>query len=623
MNSKQRDDLFEYEDTTNDTRTTDNDNIIFNSSKSQNNTYNCSTNINNLIDQKDTLIDDNIITQRENRRILSLIKRVLQKNEDAIKAKKNIKDILTSYNRNIILLKDDQSNTLLHIYVISNDLLSLKIILDAYIDIIGISEKFYSFLFMKNMNGDTIFDLCVKKENIPLIKLLYQQMEKTENYSDIANFIDYLKNNIFNISAENNKIYPIIFFYEKLRKFYGNKKVNILDSKDMRTKKDKMTPILYSAKNNNLKLLLILSDLGANLNSQDNKGYTALHYAVENNNEKMVKHLLLRGANKYITDKNNLNAYNLAVLRKYWNLADILYHPNCCQNLMYGEEIGKLTKKRSMLLLISYLIFNIFYKLIIFFRFFFVIKDIAFDLSDFKIYVGTNEKQYELGDFLSCLKEDCIPEISVFYICSFIDFVLLIYIIIFKCSNKVYLPKILNVKDKLSKLYEQNENICVKCGITKKPSTKHCLICDRCVDDWDHHCYWLNSCINKKIYCKFKLFLYISFVFLLSNLVYYVYSVYLILSSKEILFQEILKIEKYSLAYYLIVIPIVTIEIIIIILMLFILIFINFPLIKYVCQMVLCKKKQEENIENLIDPDDSFNKVFEEKEDEIIIISSG
>ena len=614
-----KDDLLDFDDTTDDTRISDTDNLMFLSSKSKNKTYNYISNFNNLINQKERLSENNILQQRENRRIISLIKQVIQKKEDNIITKKKIKEILNSYNKNIILIRDDQRNTLLHIYVKANDRISVNIIIDIYIDIFGISEKFYNFLFLKNINGFTVFDLSVKYEYISIIKILYEQLEKSEDESKIINYMEYLKNNIFNIAAENNKIYPIIFFHEKLKKFYKRKSIKLLDCKDDNLNKEGMTPILYASKNGNLKLLLILIDLGADINSINDKGYTALHYAVENNDERMVKHLLIRGANKFVNDRDNINPYNLAVLLRQENLIKILYHKNCCQKLFCGEELGKLSGKSSMILMIFYLILNIGFKLAIFFRLFFVIYniDLFLLLSDFKIHNDTNIQEIALNDLLSCVEENCFPEVIALFSCITIDLLLLIYFIIFKCSKPVFLPRKINREKNLSKLYERNENICIKCGIIKSSSTKHCLICDRCVENWDHHCYWLNTCISNKNFCKFKLFLYFTFIFLITNLLFYIYSVYLILSAKDLFFQEIFNIEIGSEVYYLVLALLISALIVLIIFIFYSLIFLNFPFVIYYCKMNINNSKLEENIESLNDSEDSFNKIFEEKIGEI------
>ena len=614
-----KDDLLDFDDTTDDTRISDTDNLMFLSSKSKNKTYNYISNFNNLINQKERLSENNILQQRENRRIISLIKQVIQKKEDNIITKKKIKEIINSYNKNIILIRDDQRNTLLHIYVKANDRISVNIIIDIYIDIFGISEKFYNFLFLKNINGFTVFDLSVKYEYISIIKILYEQLEKSEDESKIINYMEYLKNNIFNIAAENNKIYPIIFFYEKLKKFYKRKSIKLLDCKDDNLNKEGMTPILYASKNGNLKLLLILIDLGADINSINDKGYTALHYAVENNDERMVKHLLIRGANKFVNDRDNINPYNLAVLLRQENLIKILYHKNCCQKLFCGEELGKLSGKSSMILMIFYLILNIGFKLAIFFRLFFVIYniDLFLLLSDFKIHNDTNIQEIALNDLLSCVEENCFPEVIALFSCITIDLLLLIYFIIFKCSKPVFLPRKINKEKNLSKLYERNENICIKCGIIKSSSTKHCLICDRCVENWDHHCYWLNTCISNKNFCKFKLFLYFTFIFLITNLLFYIYSVYLILSAKDLFFQEIFNVEVGSEVYYLVLALLISALIVLIIFIFYSLIFLNFPFVIYYCKMNINISKLEENIESLNDSEDSFNKIFEEKIGEI------
>ena len=69
-------------------------------------------------------------------------------------------------------------------------------------------------------------------------------------------------------------------------------------------------------------------------------------------------------------------------------------------------------------------------------------------------------------------------------------------------------------------MYDNSNNICVKCIRIKKPNTIHCVVCDLCIDEWNHHCFWLNACINKNNIKKFVLFIILMVCFLFTNLIF-------------------------------------------------------------------------------------------------------
>lgn len=61
------------------------------------------------------------------------------------------------------------------------------------------------------------------------------------------------------------------------------------------------------------------------------------------------------------------------------------------------------------------------------------------------------------------------------------------------------------------------KKFCFICNSFKKDEkTKHCFYCDRCIDNFDHHCYWVNNCISKKnlnIFFSFLLLIIINVAF--------------------------------------------------------------------------------------------------------------
>ena len=49
--------------------------------------------------------------------------------------------------------------------------------------------------------------------------------------------------------------------------------------------------------------------------------------------------------------------------------------------------------------------------------------------------------------------------------------------------------------------------MCPDCEVLRTPRSRHCAICNRCVERFDHHCPWINNCVGIHNHNYFLVFL--------------------------------------------------------------------------------------------------------------------
>jgi len=61
-------------------------------------------------------------------------------------------------------------------------------------------------------------------------------------------------------------------------------------------------------------------------------------------------------------------------------------------------------------------------------------------------------------------------------------------------------------------LFNSDKPECKKCHFPKINRSKHCRVCDKCIEKFDHHCIWINNCVGAKNFRYFFYFLLIHWI---------------------------------------------------------------------------------------------------------------
>ena len=397
---------------------------------------------------------------------------------------KELSDYILDKKNEIWKIKKGDDITLLHSACVSDNFKLVKLIIESTKKRLNlISEN--SLSKEEKINNENIFKdfINAKTEtehltalhyasfrgNIKIIKILIQNSANVQA-------LTYNGLNMLHKGAQGNSPNSIIYF---------NKKYNIDIAS---TNNDNLNAMHFAAISGMDNSIIYLLNMGLNPNLQDINGNTPLHYAVKYGQNRIIKKLLHNGADKNILNKNKVSPAMLA--RENPELSDIFSKKGICQKLFFKPDINKKSKFSN----INMLLFIILHFTVIFLTFIMLMP--YFDNTYFSIL-------YLVISLLLFI---------LFFILAFSDPGTL--------TNNKY-------KDALD-IIEQGEMLeyyCPKCLIKMDFRTKHCVICEKCVDDFDHHCFWVGNCIGKKNFSLFFDFLvYVIFNTLFNFLIttYYV-----------------------------------------------------------------------------------------------------
>ena len=371
-------------------------------------------------------------------------------------------------------IKDENGLTPLHYSVFRNNYDLTTIIINEVKKGLGISSnKISNFINEKTNEGFTALHYAVNNGNLLIVQLLKQYGAKFEEVTNLGK-------NAVHIAAEANQVTMLMYLIL-------NEALDIfcLDENGS-------TPLHWACYSGAFEAVDYLLSLKADINAQDKERITPLFLAVDNKRENIVRILLMNGADKNLPNKKNELPINIARKKNYVRIKNLLkdkeYNPLCTlESPPKYIEPSNIYRKLILFLIIIV-------ELIIFILILPFLEDI------YHLFVN-------LGSFALCL----------------LSFIIFIYKdpgyqkntkLIKDCGgekNNKPLKTLLDIGMKL-------ENYCPKCYIEKKKNITHCFICDECVLEMSHHCFWINKCIGKNNKFFYLLFIFFSFIFALESI---------------------------------------------------------------------------------------------------------
>ena len=318
-------------------------------------------------------------------------------------------------------------------------------------------------LSLEDIDGNTPLLFASFRGNIEIIKELINQG------------VDYKKKNnsglnVLHMAAQGDRANVLIYFKEKY-----NMNINEIDQNGS-------TPLhwaCYMSSENCINY--ILSWINSNdVNLQDINGKSPLHIAIYGERMKIIKKLINKGGDLSLKDNDGKTVFEIC--RDNPQLANVFkliteYKPVKSCLISQGQN------QRSIFRCLIFLILA------------FIIEILTFFVLN--PYINNN--------LLNC-----------FYIFFAVGLFIITTYMIFSDPGILISNYYLSWLEIVNNKIDVNE-LCPYCKVNKSKYTKHCHICCHCIENFDHHCQWINNCVGEKNSTMFVCFLLVLIIKLILN----------------------------------------------------------------------------------------------------------
>ena len=378
--------------------------------------------------------------------------------------------------------KEENEETVIHVAIKNDEKPIINIIL-KYCQTNLSEENFKKLINKKNTKGVVAIHYASFQGNIDIIKYLI-------NYGAEINFLTSRNLNVIHYAAQGNKPNSLMYFYL----FHRDK----VDLKNI--DKGGSTALHWASYSSSVEIAMYLIYYGADINRKDNNGNTPLHLAVIKNSFKMVQKLLQKGADTTIKNNEKNTAKDIAFKKKFNDIYKLLESSEGCQLCNIKAPTQQKSRSKTNIFVVF-----IFQSCTAFILFFFIFPYDAQNVDNNVLY-GFFQWGYIL--------------LTIIFFSFYIKLIL---------SNPG-IPKDFLTINNIKRIMSQKEvkinlfKYCPKCLVKKSKNIRHCVICDQCIQGFDHHCYWVNNCIGKNNYNCFIAFLLLSFIDVLYILIICIHS---------------------------------------------------------------------------------------------------